>query len=37
LVASDGLSRYCGGEPGRHLETKRWLLGNEGALSPTLV
>jgi hypothetical protein len=23
--------------PDRHLETKRWLLANEGALSPALV
>lgn len=37
VVASDGLGGYSGGEPGRHLETKRWLLENEAALSPVLV
>ena len=37
VVASDGLGGYSGGEPGRHLETKRWLLENEGALPPSLV
>ena len=37
VVASDGLGGYSGGEPGRHLETKRWLLENEGALPPALV
>jgi methylated-DNA-[protein]-cysteine S-methyltransferase len=37
LVASGGLGGYSGGEPGRHLETKRWLLENEGAPSPALV
>ena len=25
VVASDGLGGYSGGEPGRSLETKRWL------------
>ena len=34
VVASDGLGGYSGGEPGRQLETKRWLLENEGALPP---
>jgi hypothetical protein len=28
---------YSGGELGRRLETKGWLLENEGALSPALV
>jgi methylated-DNA-[protein]-cysteine S-methyltransferase len=37
VVASDGLGGYSGGEPGRRVETKRWLLENEGALSPALV
>jgi methylated-DNA-[protein]-cysteine S-methyltransferase len=37
VVASDGLGGYSGGEPGRQLETKRWLLENEGALPPALV
>jgi methylated-DNA-[protein]-cysteine S-methyltransferase len=37
VVASDGLGGYSGGEPGRGLETKRWLLENEGALPPVLV
>jgi methylated-DNA-[protein]-cysteine S-methyltransferase len=37
VVASNGLGGYSGGEPGRHLETKRWLLENEGALPPALV
>ena len=37
VVASDGLGCYSGGEPGRQLETKRWLLENEGALPPSLV
>jgi methylated-DNA-[protein]-cysteine S-methyltransferase len=36
VVASDGLGGYSGGEPGRGLETKRWLLENEGALPPVL-
>ena len=30
VVAADGLGGYSGGEPGRELETKRWLLENEG-------
>ena len=29
VVASDGLGGYSGGEPGRQLETKRWLLEKE--------
>jgi methylated-DNA-[protein]-cysteine S-methyltransferase len=37
VVASDGLGGYSGGEPGRQIETKRWLLENEGALPPALV
>ena len=37
VVASDGLGGYSGGEPGRSLETKRWLLENEGALPPALI
>jgi methylated-DNA-[protein]-cysteine S-methyltransferase len=37
VVAIDGLGGYSGGEPGHHLETKRWLLENEGALPPALV
>ncbi|MFP5283295.1 MAG: methylated-DNA--[protein]-cysteine S-methyltransferase [Actinomycetes bacterium] len=37
VVASDGLGGYSGGEPGHELETKRWLLENEGALPPALV
>ena len=37
VVASDGLGGYSGGDPGRQLETKRWLLENEGALPPTLI
>jgi methylated-DNA-[protein]-cysteine S-methyltransferase len=37
VVASNGLGGCSGGEPGRHLETKRWLLENEGALPPALV
>ena len=37
VVAADGLGGYSGGEPGRELETKRWLLENEGALPPALV
>ena len=37
VVASDGLGGYSGGEPGHGLETKRWLLENEGALPPVLV
>jgi methylated-DNA-[protein]-cysteine S-methyltransferase len=37
VVASDGLGGYSGGDPGRHLETKRWLLENEGALPAALV
>jgi methylated-DNA-[protein]-cysteine S-methyltransferase len=32
VVASDGLGGYSGGEPGRELATKRWLLEREGAL-----
>ena len=37
VVASDGLGGYSGGEPGHELETKRWLLENEGALPASLV
>jgi methylated-DNA-[protein]-cysteine S-methyltransferase len=37
VVASDGLGGYSGGDPGMALETKRWLLENEGALPPTLL
>lgn len=37
VVAADGLGGYSGGDPGRNLETKRWLLENEGALPPVLV
>jgi methylated-DNA-[protein]-cysteine S-methyltransferase len=37
VVASDGLGGYSGGEPGRELETKRWLLEHERALPPTLI
>jgi methylated-DNA-[protein]-cysteine S-methyltransferase len=36
VVASDGLGGYSGGEPGRGIATKRWLLENEGALPPGL-
>jgi methylated-DNA-[protein]-cysteine S-methyltransferase len=36
VVASDGLGGYSGGEPGRELATKRWLLELEGALPPAL-
>ena len=37
VVASDGLGGYSGGDPGHELETKRWLLENEGALPASLV
>ena len=37
VLAADGLGGYSGGEPGQELETKRWLLENEGALPPTLI
>ena len=37
VVAADGLGGYSGGERGHELETKRWLLENEGALPPALV
>jgi methylated-DNA-[protein]-cysteine S-methyltransferase len=37
VVAADGLGGYSGGEPAREIETKRWLLENEGALPPSLV
>jgi methylated-DNA-[protein]-cysteine S-methyltransferase len=37
VVASDGLGGYSGGEAGRQVETKRWLLENEGALPPSLL
>ena len=36
-VAADGLGGYSGDECGRELETKRWLLENEGALPPVLL
>ena len=36
VVASGGLGGYSGGEPGRELATKRWLLELEGALPPAL-
>lgn len=36
VVAHDGLGGYSGGDPGRGLETKRWLLEHEGALPPIL-
>ena len=37
VVAGDGLGGYSGGEPGREIATKRWLLELEGALPPTLL
>ena len=37
VVAADGLGGYSGGDPGHALETKRWLLENEGALPPVLL
>ncbi len=37
VVAADGLGGYSGGERGRGVETKRWLLENEGAMPPVLV
>ena len=37
VVAADGLGGFSGGDPGHELETKRWLLENEGALPPALV
>ncbi|MCW2812270.1 MAG: methylated-DNA--[protein]-cysteine S-methyltransferase [Friedmanniella sp.] len=37
VVAADGLGGYSGGEPGRGLATKVWLLELEGALPPTLL
>lgn len=37
VFAADGLGGFSGGEPGHELETKRWLLENEGALPPVLV
>ncbi|MFT4396955.1 methylated-DNA--[protein]-cysteine S-methyltransferase [Gordonia lacunae] len=36
VIAGDGLGGYSGGESGRGLSTKRWLLEFEGALPPTL-
>lgn len=36
VLASDGLGGYSGGERGRGLVTKRWLLEHEGALPPAL-
>jgi len=37
VVAADGLGGFSGGERGHELETKRWLLENEGALPPVLL
>jgi methylated-DNA-[protein]-cysteine S-methyltransferase len=37
VVAADGLGGYSGGNPGHELETKRWLLENEGALPAALL
>ncbi|HSU35170.1 MAG TPA: methylated-DNA--[protein]-cysteine S-methyltransferase, partial [Propionibacteriaceae bacterium] len=37
VVASNGLGGYSGGEPGHEIETKRWLLENEGALPAPLI
>ncbi len=37
VVAADGLGGYSGGDPGRGLATKRWLLELEGALPPPLL
>ena len=37
VVAADGLGGFSGGDPGHELETKRWLLENEGALPPALL
>lgn len=36
VLAEDGLGGYSGGEKGRGLETKRWLLEREGALPAPL-
>lgn len=36
VVAGDGLGGYSGGDAGRGLETKRWLLEHEGALPTSL-
>lgn len=36
VVAGDGLGGYSGGDTGRGLETKRWLLEHEGALPTSL-
>ncbi|WP_282846411.1 methylated-DNA--[protein]-cysteine S-methyltransferase [Microbacterium oxydans] len=36
VVAGDGLGGCSGGEVGRGLETKRWLLEHEGALPTSL-
>lgn len=36
VVASDGLGGYSGGDAGRGLLTKRWLLEFEGALPSAL-
>lgn len=36
VVSGDGLGGYSGGDEGRGLETKRWLLGHEGALPTSL-
>ena len=37
VVASNGLGGFSGGEAGREIATKRWLLEMEGALPPTLI
>lgn len=37
VVAADGLGGFSGGDPGHEIETKRWLLENEGALPPRLL
>ena len=36
VVAGDGLGGYSGGDAGRGLETKRWLLEHEGSLPTSL-
>ncbi|WP_435742664.1 methylated-DNA--[protein]-cysteine S-methyltransferase [Microbacterium sp. PMB16] len=36
VVSGDGLGGYSGGDEGRGLETKRWLLELEGALPTSL-
>lgn len=37
VVASDGLGGYSGGEAGQSIETKRWMLELEGALTPRML